>query len=257
MKIIVCGKGGSGKSTLSALMAIEMKNRGCNVLLIDADESNFGLHRLMGASDPVTLLDSFGGKKGLKQKTASVFPAGTPPEPFDKMMRIDELPDECIVQADGVRLLVVGKIHHFGEGCACPMGLLSKMVLSKLVVEENEVVLIDAAAGVEHFGRRVDADCDLILGVVDPTYESFTLANRMMGLAAEAGIEIRFVLNKVDEDVEATMTKNVDQNRVIARIFKNQAVFMSSLEGNKMAVKLPEIDPICQWIENFKKVKNR
>ena len=87
MKIIVCGKGGSGKSTLLALIAIEMKNRGYGVLLIDADESNFGLHRLMGASHPVTLLDSFGGKKGLKQKTESIFPAGTPPEPFNKIDR--------------------------------------------------------------------------------------------------------------------------------------------------------------------------
>ena len=127
MKIIVCGKGGIGKSTLSALIAIEMKNRGYNVLLIDADESNFGLHRLMGASHPVTLLASFGGKKGLKQKTASVFPAGTPPEPFNKMMRINEIPDECVVQAGGIKLLIIGKIHHFGEGCACPMGLLSKI----------------------------------------------------------------------------------------------------------------------------------
>jgi len=188
MKIIVCGKGGSGKSTLSALMAIEMKNRGYGVLLVDADESNFGLHRSMGVSHPVTLLDSFGGKKGLRQKTASVFPAGTPPEPFNKMMRINEIPDECIVETDGIKLLVIGKIHHFGEGCACPMGLLSKMVLSKLVVEENEIVLIDTAAGVEHFGRKVDADCDLVLGVIDPTYESFMLAGRMTDLAAEAGI---------------------------------------------------------------------
>ncbi len=137
------------------------------------------------------------------------------------------------------------------------MGLLSKMVLSKLVVEENEIVLIDTAAGVEHFGRKVDADCDLVLGVIDPTYESFMLADRMTDLAAEAGIEILFVLNKVDEKVEAAMTKNVDQNRMIARIFQNQALFMNSLEGNKMAVNIPEIDPICQWIENSKKVNNR
>jgi CO dehydrogenase maturation factor len=38
---------------------------------------------------------------------------------------------------------------------------------------ENEIVVVDAEAGVEHFGRRVDGECDLILGVVDPSYESF------------------------------------------------------------------------------------
>jgi len=53
------------------------------------------------------------------------------------------------------------------------------------------------------------------------------------------------------------MIKKVDQNKTIARIYQNKALSMNSLEGNKMAINIPEIDPICQWIENSKKVKNR
>ena len=54
MKVLICGKGGSGKSTLSALIEKKKKNRGYRVLLVDADESNYGLHRLLNISHPVS-----------------------------------------------------------------------------------------------------------------------------------------------------------------------------------------------------------
>jgi len=257
MKIIVCGKGGSGKSTLTALISIAMKNRGYNVLLIDADESNFGLHRMIGVSHPVTLLDSFGGKKGFREKTASTFPPTEGIMPFNKMIQINEIPETCVSRANGMTLLVIGKVHHFGEGCACPMGAISRMVLSKLIVKDHELVLIDTAAGIEHFGRKVDAGCDLILGIVDPTFESFILAKRMLDLAAEAGIEIFFVLNKMDEKVKEAMMQNMDQKKVMAEISQSPTLFMAGLKGNKMTESIPDIDPICQWIEDFKKVPDR
>ena len=65
MKIIISGKGGSGKSTISALLAIALKDLGFCVLLVDADESNEGLHRHLGISYPVPLLDYLGGKQAL------------------------------------------------------------------------------------------------------------------------------------------------------------------------------------------------
>jgi len=63
MKILICGKGGSGKSTVSVLIAKTLKNRGYKVLLVDADESNLGIHRLMGVTSSVSLIDTLGGKK--------------------------------------------------------------------------------------------------------------------------------------------------------------------------------------------------
>ncbi|MBE9529715.1 MAG: P-loop NTPase, partial [Proteobacteria bacterium] len=168
MKVLICGKGGSGKSTLSALIAMALKNRGYRILLVDADESNHGLHRLLGISHPVSLMDSLGGKKGFRQMTGSAFPQTLDAVPFKERIRINEIPGDCITESDGIKLLVVGKIHHFGEGCACPMGVLSKMVLSKLDFKENEIVIVDTSAGIEHFGRGVDAECDMIIGVVDP-----------------------------------------------------------------------------------------
>lgn len=253
MKVLICGKGGSGKSTLSALIAVALKNRGYRVLLIDADESNVSLHRMMGVAYPKPLLENLGGKKGFKAKIAPAFPQALDEIPFTESVRINEIPEACIAKSDGIRLLVIGKIHSFGEGCACPMGVLSKMVLSKLDVTEDEVVIIDTAAGVEHFGRRIDADGDLILGIIDPTYESLGLAKKMHDMAQKAEVEMLFVLNKVNEKTLSFMADKINPHKVIASIPYNQDIFLDNLEGKKLKASLREIDPVCQLIQNFKK----
>lgn len=253
MKIMICGKGGSGKSTISTLISRALSARGYGILLVDGDESNVGLHRLLGGEEPVVFMDSFGGKKGFRKKMNSAFPKGNTDVIFAQNTKIDEIPKECITDVDGIKLLAVGKIHDPGEGCACPIGSLSKTVLSKLNISENEFVIIDAEAGIEHFGRGIDAMCDMILGVVDPTFESFMLAKKMEDMARKAGKEISFVMNKVDERVEASMNKNIDQDKVVARIPLSNEIFMDSLEGRKMTTDLPEIEKACDLIETKKK----
>lgn len=252
MKIIVCGKGGSGKSTVSTMLARAFNETGANVLVIDADDSNLGLHRLMGAKSPVVLMDSLGGKKGFKQKTQSTFP-GAPGGLFSDRMTLDEIPVECLSEADGIKLFATGKIHSAGEGCACPMGRLSKMILSRLVIKENDVVIIDTAAGVEHFGRGLDTSCDLVLGVVDPTYESFLLAEKISSMTAEAGLSFAVVLNKVDETAAAVMENNVDMGKVIGSINNDQSVFLSGLEGKPLN---QNVNDMLDIVSKIKKLNN-
>jgi CO dehydrogenase maturation factor len=65
MKILICGKGGTGKSTLTALLGREMACRGKRVLIVDSDESNFGLPALLGMDKPRDFMEYLGGKKVL------------------------------------------------------------------------------------------------------------------------------------------------------------------------------------------------
>ncbi|MBC2709781.1 MAG: hypothetical protein HGJ94_01835 [Desulfosarcina sp.] len=168
-------------------------------------------------------------------------------------MTLSDIPEACLADADGIKLLVVGKIRSFGEGCACMIGNISKTVLSRLREAENEVVLIDAEAGLEHFGRRVDARCDLIVCVVDPTFESFALADNVQRMAETAGIQAVYVLNKVDHAVRDTMAGRLDPQRVIAAIPKSERLFMQSLNGEALTADLPEFQEICRFIDTFKK----
>ncbi|MCD6274142.1 MAG: P-loop NTPase [Deltaproteobacteria bacterium] len=252
MKIIICGKGGSGKSTITALLAQALQERKFNVVLIDADESNLGLHRLMGVSAPVNIMDNLGGKKEFKKKMNSPLSGGIG-ELFRDNMKIDEIPADCITQrsgiSGGIKLLSIGKIHTSGEGCACPMGVLSKMILSKLALGDHDIILIDTGAGVEHFGRGIDLKCDLILSIVDPSFESFMLAKKMANMADQAEIDLFFILNKVDDNVIEAMTAGIDQERVITKIPQNKSIFLKSLEGRELTEHIPEIDPVCSLIE--------
>ena len=249
MKVIISGKGGSGKSTLSTLIAKALANHDFSVLLIDADESNFGLQRLLGVPAPVHLMDNLGGKKNFKKN----WMGDASERIFKDHTKIGDIPEACISKTGNIKLLIIGKIHAHGEGCACPMGILSKSVMSKLDIRENEVVVVDAEAGVEHFGRRVDGECDLILGVVDPSYESFMLAQKMEKMAEAAGCEIFFILNKISPDIESAMTEHLDPQKIIAKIPQSDAIFTDSLKGNHLQTNLKEIEPVCDLIKNRKK----
>ena len=249
MKIEVSGKGGCGKSTLSVLLARSIKKLGYRVLLVDGDESNIGLEKLTGISEPMHLLDYLGGKKGFKAMLNQTMMIDNPAGLFSGKQTIDDLPKECIASsADGVEMLVIGKIHQIGEGCACPMGVLSKKFLASLETGEKEVILVDAEAGVEHFGRGIVGECDLILGVIDPTAESFQLAKKMAKMAAHGDKKIRFVLNKVKPAIEDVMKQQLNTANVIGMIPKDNSIFMESLEGKQLTKTLPEVDAICRKI---------
>jgi CO dehydrogenase maturation factor len=253
LKIVICGKGGSGKSTLTTLVARALNNSGKTVLVVDADESNLCLHRLLGVRLPDILMDAMGGRKGVKAQL-NAGPAGSGHSVLPEgPMTLADIPRECLAESGGIKLLVVGKIRSFGEGCACMIGNISRTVLSRLHEADDEVVLIDAEAGLEHFGRRVDAGCDLILCVVDPTFESFALAENVQRMAGTAGIRVAYVLNKVDDAVRDTMVDRLNGRQVIAAIPKAERLFMQSLNGEALSADLPELKKICRFIETFEK----
>ncbi|MEZ4550899.1 MAG: P-loop NTPase [Desulfobacterales bacterium] len=249
MKIEVSGKGGSGKSTLSVLLARSMKKMGYRVLLVDGDESNVGLEKLTGIKEPVHLLDYLGGKKGFKEKLNQAMLPDNPAGLFAGKQTIDDLPKECIAASDGgLEMLVIGKIHHIGEGCACPMGVLSRKFLASLETRDQEIVLVDAEAGVEHFGRGIVGECDLILGVIDPTAESFQLARKMKQMAETGKKAIFFILNKVEPDIEMFMKNQLEAGAIAGIVPKDHSIFMQSLEGKPLTKDVPEIDAICRRI---------
>lgn len=248
MKIIICGKGGSGKSTIATMTARALSRQGMRVFLVDGDESNLGLHRLLGMEKPAVFLDHIGGKKGFRDKLNNAFPKGNTDAILAPHSKTGDIPSECVAEIDGIKLLSVGKIHQLNEGCACPIGRLSKTFLSNLMLEPEEILMVDAEAGIEHFGRGVDGACDLILFVVDPSYESFLLADKIGHMAREAGIDISFILNKMDMQVAAFMNAHIASEMVVARIPSDQKIFLNSLQGKKVDATFPEIETLCEFI---------
>ena len=231
MKLLVCGKGGSGKSTLTALIAKSLAKRGYRVLVVDGDESNLSLHRLLGIEKPKELKDLFGSRKEIFEKVKSL-----------EMRSIEDIPKDFVSAKDGIMLVCVGKIHSFGEGCACPMGALLREFLKGLKLNEKEFVVVDAEAGVEHFGRGVEEGCDTIVVVLDPTYESKVMAERIR--AMNLGKRIYFVLNKFDERF-GELLKDLD---VVAKIPFSEEIFLACLKGDELKCEVDEVERLVDTI---------
>lgn len=230
MKISICGKGGSGKSTVVALLANEARARGYRVLVVDSDESNSGLFHMLGFDHPpIPLMELVGGKKSLKQKMSQNNILS------EEQIETNKIPEQYLVQGDNLMLVSVGKILQSLEGCACPMGVLSREFLKKLALQEDELAIVDMEAGVEHFGRGVDTSIDSVLIVVEPPLESINVGQKIHDLALGTGIRnIWAVMNKVPSEAIATRLRadlKKRQIEVIGCIYLDAEIFNSSLDG--------------------------
>ncbi|MEW6266322.1 MAG: P-loop NTPase [Thermodesulfobacteriota bacterium] len=203
MKICVCGKGGSGKSTIVALLADGFKRHGREVVVLDSDESNASLFWMLGLDEPPRpLMDLVGGKKNVQKKMLARFTSG---EEEPKMtiwemekMPVRDIPADFIKRGGNLKLVATGKIHQSLEGCACPMGTVTREFLKKLQLAPNEIALVDMEAGIEHFGRGVETSVDMVISVVEPSLESISLTKKMMDLTKAAGASFKgAILNKI------------------------------------------------------------
>ena len=245
-KLSICGKGGSGKSTVVALLAHGLRDRGYRVLVVDSDESNPGLYRVLGFDKrPKPLLELVGGKK-------KVFPTfSEESEPRDLLLtreeiRVADLPGDYIVERDSIGLVCIGKILQSLEGCACPMGVLSREFLKRLRLQEDEVALIDMEAGIEHFGRGVETSVDSVLIVTEPSFDSLELAKKINSLAAEVGVErVWTILNKIgSEEIASRLREELEEGgiSVIGSIGYEPEIFQSGLEGRPVCSDKLETD---------------
>jgi CO dehydrogenase maturation factor len=239
MKLILCGKGGSGKSTLATLLARACAARGKQVLVIDSDESNFGLHKQLGMELPADFTHYFGHKKGIFQDGAQ--------DVFEGGWHLEDLPEGYYSQSGNVRLMAIGKIAEAGEGCACAMGVLAKTFLEHLILRDDEVVIVDTEAGVEHFGRGVDKYADAILMVADPSYESIQLSGKICEMGESFSKPVYIVLNRVtDQQFDWMKAHMPNPDAVIAGVPMDYDVFLAGMKGERIEKELPGIAEILE-----------
>lgn len=228
-KIAVCGKGGVGKSATVTLMANALRDEGYSVLVVDTDESNPGLYRMFGFDkEPkplMTLLSRFSSDE---------------PEPNTEWIAHDEIAiqdisSEYIISSDGLKFMMVGKIKDPFQGCACSMADVTRDIIGKLAVKDREVVLIDVEAGIESFGRGVERSVDTVLIIVEPSFESIVLAEKINYMAQGMGISrVGVILNKVpSEKVRQKMINNLDNKKIktIGTVYFDPLISEACFEG--------------------------
>ena len=257
-KIAICGKGGCGKSVVTRLLAHGLSARGYRPLVVDADESNTGLPRMLGFEHaPKPLLEFFGGKERVESELSALISAGASEESI-QLLKVGiwtkSIPPDYLVESNGIRLVEVGKILMSLEGCGCPMGIVSRSFLNMLQLEPDEVAVVDLEAGVEHFGRGVETGVDCVLVVVDPSIDSVQLADRIRNMADQIQIaDVWVVLNKIaSKNVADRLTSRLTEcgAKVIGAIPLDDEIFESCLDGRPIRgrVAAREVDRILDFL---------
>ena len=240
MKLLVGGKGGAGKSAVSLLLAHELCKK-ANTILLDSDESNRLLPKTLGLETPDTIANYLGGRANVRKGI----------EDHEKI-NLNELPPKYVSKTEnGITYAAVGKIEEYGEGCACPYGFLSKELLKRIQLAQEEYLIVDAEAGIEHLGRGVEEGIDKLIVVIDPTAEGVEIAKKLVSEAQRIGRPIHLILNKVTPETEQVMKEKLESEglKAAAMIRYDPAIFKSSLMGGLFTAEAASED-ISSFIES-------
>ncbi len=203
MKLAISGKGGVGKTTLSALLAQAYADMGRDVLAVDADPSPC-LSGALGFPDeklaelkPIAEMDALIEERtGAKPGTTGGF--------FTINPRVDDIPERFSVMHRKVRLLEMGSVDLGGSGCICPEAAMLKTLFTHLMFREEDVLIMDMYAGVEHLGRATVDFVEAMVIVVEPTRRSLGTARQIKKLANDIGLERLWLAgNKIRNEDES------------------------------------------------------
>ncbi|MFH0838882.1 MAG: ArsA-related P-loop ATPase [Candidatus Omnitrophota bacterium] len=193
IKVAFSGKGGVGKTTLGALFIRALSKDARMVLAVDCDPvSNLG--RSLGIEDADAIIP-LAEMKELIRERMEVSPDRTL---YKLNPTVDDIPDKFARQKGNIKLIVMGTVRMGGAGCMCPESGFLKALLSKLLLGENESMVMDMEAGVEHLGRATAGFIDNLFIVVEPSTSSIEAAKKIARLAGDLKIkDISVILNKI------------------------------------------------------------
>jgi len=233
MKIAISGKGGVGKTMLASLLSRAFSEAGYSVLAIDADP-NSNLAATLGFPHPDEITPISEMRALIEERT------GTPPGKsggfFKLNPKVDDLPDKYFKEHDGIKLMVMGQIKKGGTGCYCPENTLLQALISHLLLERDEVVILDMEAGVEHLGRATAKAVDKLIIVVEPSRTSVETAKRINKLAGEIGLHnIAIVANRVrGESDKEFLTSSLSGFKFLGFIPYDQAIVDADLNNRSV-----------------------
>jgi CO dehydrogenase maturation factor len=204
MKLAITGKGGVGKTTLTSLLAHHFAAQGNKVLAIDADPSPCLSAALGFPTELRSRLKPIAEMEALIHERTGAQP-GTFGGYFKLNPRVDDIPEQFSVTHRGITLLELGAVEKGGSGCICPESVLLKQLVSHILLQRDEMVLMDMYAGVEHLGRATVDMVNAMIVVCEPTARSLATAAQIKALAADIGLSRLYLVgNKAQSDEERT-----------------------------------------------------
>ena len=251
VKIAVAGKGGVGKTTVCAIWARLFAEAGIDVLAIDADSntnlaSAFGIPNDRSPQPLIKVKDLIAERTGTDGAAVAAY--------FRLNPKVSDLPEQYWLEvADRLKLLVLGDISQAGGGCACPEGAFLKAMLTHIVLQRQEVVLVDMAAGVEFMGRASIQGVDALVVVVEPGQRSIATAVNISAMAKQLGIrKVAAVANKLtDPDQLELIRRHLADVPVLCGVGFDAAAREADLHNKDVYKSCPQI------VSQLKEAKRR
>lgn len=252
MKIAITGKGGVGKTTLSATLGHLFSLDGRKVIAVDADpDANLAQALGVKAADIGNIRPIAEMSELIEERTGAR--PGQPGSVFKLNPKVDDLPEGFGYKIGGITLLVMGKSKSAGSGCYCPESVFLKRLLKHLLVERDEIVIVDMEAGIEHLTRGTAEAVDAFIVVVEPGQRSIQTAHTVQELAKGLGVQDVFIVaNKVRDDNDISFLKeHIGEMRLLGAMHFNQAVMDADIRG------MSPFEKASDTVEEVKGIKQR
>jgi len=232
MKIAITGKGGVGKTTLSAILSHIYASGGKKVIAVDADpDANLATALGIPKTEADRIRPIAEMTELIEQRTGAR--PGSSGGIFKLNPRVDDIPDEFGYRFDNITLLITGRSKEAASGCYCPENVFLRRLLRHLVVGRDEVVIVDMEAGIEHLTRGTAESVDAFIVVVEPGQRSIQTANTVKEMAKGLGVKKVFVVaNKVrgKEDLDFIKRQLTDME-MLGYIGFNHEIMESDIAG--------------------------
>lgn len=216
MKIAIAGKGGSGKTTITACLSLLYSRKKNPVIAIDCDP-DMNLGYALDFPNPEKIVPISRMKDLIAERTESG-PGGY----FKLNPKVDDIPEKFCPKHNNIRLIVMGRVNKAEGGCLCPENAFIKRLVSHLIIGK-EIVFLDMVAGSEHLGRGTAHAVDAFLIITEPTQLGINTGLHIKSLARELGIKnIFFIGNKINNQEDLEFIKKNLKEEIIGFLLFNK-----------------------------------
>lgn len=241
--IAVAGKGGTGKTTIAALLVQALSRKGV-VLAIDADPSS-NLHMALG----LPLEDTVGN---IREDMLEAVQKSTLSPSMAKVDYLDLKVRQAMVESERIDLLAMGRPE--GPGCYCAANEMLRLIIDR-IAKQYDYVLMDCEAGMEHVSRQTTRDLDVLLIATDPTLRGVVAAARMKDLIGELRTQvgrIGLVINRLENGLSPQVQQAIDESglEVLATVPQDPGVTELDAAGRPLT-ELPADSPVRVAVEGL------
>lgn len=254
--IALAGKGGVGKTTISAMVIKYLiKNQKASILAIDADPSS-NLNMVLGLELEWTvgdiredLLSQVKGSLGASGAATGALPGG-----ISKREYLDYQIRSSLAEGDRFDMIAMGRTE--GQGCYCAVNYNLREVIDA-ISKNYQYVVIDNEAGMEHLSRRTTRDVQHLLVVTDPTQRGVVAAERIASFRNELDIRIEntyLVLNRLNGEIPQPLQDRIDQLGFPLLGVVPANLELSTLEySGQPLIEIDDLSPVYQAVAGMMK----